>query len=206
MLKELFFPKKIIEKFFFIILIMIFLFNIIFLDKYYSLKSSFTDNLTLFMIVLGIIMNFFRAYSLTPFRGKFFIITLYLSNLILVIYFLDYVLWFGLIEPIFNMPYSLLSSSIFGSIFIFFILSYYLIFPLLYLYIEKFRVPVNIIGLPIPRFYHGICFILSIILSLLAPLSMQLSLLHMSFFIILILVFYMPLNREIFSRKVLKYN
>jgi hypothetical protein len=163
--------------------------------RYYPLVANWLTFLALF---LGFFMNFYRAFILKPFRNnKFFFFLLFLS-LIFFILAGQKISW-GMeimgdyIEHIFP-----------KSIIIGIILLYFIVMPVLYRVLKKGKYWLDFWGVPIPKLFHLVLFILMGILVSKAPSPLSEILLEFGFSWIVILMIWRPYNRIIYSRSSLK--
>jgi hypothetical protein len=164
-------------------------------DKYYLMLTNWLTFLALF---LGFFTNFYRAFILKPFRSnKFFIFLLFLS-LIFFILAGQKISWGrevmgDYLEHIF--PKSLIIG---------FILLYFIIMPILYRVMKKGKYWLDFYGVPIPKLFHIVLFILMGILAAKADSPLSEVLLEFGFSWIVFLMMWRPYNRKVYTRSSLK--
>jgi hypothetical protein len=163
--------------------------------KYYPLVTNWLTFLALFF---GFFINFYRAFILKPFRNnKFFFFLLFLS-LIFFIFAGQKISWGrelmgDYIEHIF--PKSIITGII---------LLYFIIMPILYRVLKKGQYWLDYFGVPIPKLFHLVLFILMGFLVSRADSPLSEILLEFGFSWIVLLMIWRPYNRYIYSRSSLK--
>ena len=97
-----------------------------------------------------------------------------------------------------------INKVIFGTFLGICIVFYFLVLPVLYKKIEKVKVLVNTIALPLPRFYHIVAYLLLALLSEFIAGGKKGEILEFGGCWIFLLMCFEPRNREIFSRQCLE--
>tara|TARA_R110002072_G_scaffold534_3_gene3650 strand:+ start:16673 stop:17371 length:699 start_codon:yes stop_codon:yes gene_type:complete len=224
-------PRKILEKIAFLMI-----FTLVFLGIYFSRtdlpffegtyvkEDGLLEWLTVIALLVGIIMNIYRARILSPFRSSRFIFGLY---------FMAFVFLFGLGEEIswgqriiqsfsdfqvpeffikynsqqemnlHNLQFSgtKINKLIFGTFLGIVVVFYFLILPFLYKKVEKVKKLVDSFALPLPRSYHIIAYISLAILAEFISGGKKGEILEFGGCWIVLLMCFEPANRHIFSRQ-----
>lgn len=163
--------------------------------KYYPLVANWLTFLALFF---GFFINFYRAFILKPFRNnKFFLFLLFLSFIFFILagqkiswgreLMGDY------IENFF--PKSIITGII---------LLYFIIMPILYRVLKRGQYWLDFFGIPIPKLFHLVLFILMGVLVSKANSPLSEILLEFGFSWIVLLMVWRPYNRNIYTRSSLK--
>lgn len=189
---------KVLEKISFL-----FIFAIVFLGTWMSYNKTETytswfagphgllEWLTLAGILCCIIANFYRASILAPFRKTTFLLGLYVAAGVMIV--------FGVLEGF--RRWGVVGDFMpgWGVAFLFFL--YLIVLPLCYLKFPKVKKRVDNWGIPLPRFYHIVFYLILIIAHYFTnsldqrPEQLQFGAAWLFFMIMM-----EPLNRVVFSR------
>ena len=229
------FPRKVLERvaftFVFILILLGVYFSrtdLSFYEGTYVREDGFIEWLTFLALVMGCVMNFYRANILSPFRKKRFIFGLY---------FISFLFFFGLGEEIswgqriwerffdFQVPEffkqyntqgetnlhnlrfggTKINKLVFGLILGICIGVYFLILPVLYRKVEKVKQLVDSWAIPMPQIYHIIAYLCLAGLAELIAGGKKGEILEFGGCWIVLLMCFEPYNREVFSRKLLEH-
>ncbi len=164
-------------------------------EKYYLLIANWLTFLALF---LGFFMNFYRAFILKPFRSnKFFIFLIFLSLLFFI--FAGQKISWGreimgdYLEHI--VPRSLVTGII---------LLYLIVVPILYRLWKKGEYWLDFLGIPVPKIFHLVLFIMMVILASKTDSPLSEIVLELGFSWIVFLMMWRPYNKKIYKRTTLK--
>ena len=164
-------------------------------EKNFLLLTNWLSFLALFF---GFFINFYRAFILKPFRSsKFFIFLLFLS-LCFFIFAGQKISWGREVMG------DYIEHYIPKYIIIGFFLLYFIVMPVLYRVLKRGRNWLDFWGVPIPKLFHLILFILMGVLASKAPSPTSEILLEFGFSWIVLLMVWRPYNRGIFTRSSLK--
>ncbi len=223
-------PRKILEKCVFVFVFIIVLLgvyfsrtNLPFYEGVFVREDSFVEWLTVLALLVGIIMNVYRAYILKPFRSPLFIFCLYAFALIFFFGLAEEISWgqriFNIKSPEFFLKYNTqgefnfhnlrfgnfkVNRYIFGTFLGILVGIYFLILPILYQKVEKIKELINKFALPMPQLYHIVAYLILAALVNMIDGGKKGEILEFGGCWIFLLMFFEPLNREIFSRKSFK--
>jgi hypothetical protein len=225
------FPRKILERVAFI-----FVFTLIFLGVYFSRtdlvyfegtyvrEDGLIEWLTVLALLIGVIMNVYRAQILRPFRRKRFILATYILSFVFLFGLGEEISWGQRIwEQIFdfhvpgffrqynsqgemnfhNLQFSgtKINKLVFGTFLGICVVFYFLILPFLYRKIEKVKIFIDELALPIPQVYHIVAYIALAVLAEFIAGGKKGEILEFGGCWIVLLMIFEPYNRKIFSRK-----
>ncbi len=147
--------------------------------------------LTLAAILSAIIANFYRASILAPFRKTTFLIGLYVASGIMIV--------FGALEGF--RRWGMVDDFLPGWFVAFLFFLYLVVLPLCYLKFPKVKKRVDNWGVPLPRFYHIVFYVILVIAHFMTnslaerPEQIQFGACWLFFMVMM-----EPLNRVVFSR------
>lgn len=173
------------------------IFNILpeLMEKYYIVSANWLTFLALF---LGFFMNFYRAFILKPFRShKFFLFLLFLSFVFFI--FAGQKISWG--QEIMG---DYLEHIIPKSLLIGLMLLYFILMPFLYRFMKKGKHFLDFCGIPIPKLFHLVFFILMGVLASKASSPLSEIILEFGFSWIIFMMMWRPYNRIIYGRTTLK--
>jgi hypothetical protein len=163
--------------------------------KYYPLVTNWLTFLALFF---GFFINFYRAFILKPFRSnKFFYFLLFLS-LIFFILAGQKISWGR------ELMGDYIEHFIPKSIVVGLILLYFIIMPIIYRTLKQGQYWLDFFGVPIPKLFHLVLFILMGILVSRVNSPLSEILLEFGFSWIVFLMIWRPYNRKIYTRSSLQ--
>lgn len=170
-------------------------------------------------LVIAMMLCWYRASILRPFRSRIFYASLVLMGMVFLFGAGEEISW-G--QRIFNIKsgaffqghnsqmetnlHNLVLSGfkvnryIFGTFLGIIIAFYFLIVPVLYRKFPKFSAFIDNMGLPIPKIFHLVNFLLIFLLVKLTPSGKKGELLEFGGIWVFLLMMFNPLNRKIFSR------
>lgn len=220
-------PNKVLERALFVIVFIIVIFGVYIsrtdLDYYvaiYSREDGFLEWLTVLAFVVGIVMNIYRSRILKPFRERTFIFMLYFFTFLFFFGVAEEISWgqriIGFDTPAFFLKYNTqgefslhnlrfggfkVNRYIFGTFLGILIGIYFLIIPIFYRKTKWMKEKIDSLALPMPKVYHIIAYLILFGLVQMIPSGKKGELLEFGGSWIFLLMFFEPLNREIFSRK-----
>jgi len=220
-------PNKVLERLLFVIVFIIVIFGVYIsrtdLDYYvatYSREDGFLEWLTVLAFLVGLIMNVYRSRILKPFRERKFIFMLWFFVFLFFFGIAEEISWgqriIGFETPAFFHKYNTqgefsfhnlrfggfkINRYIFGTFLGILIGIYFLIIPLFYRKTEWMKEKIDGLALPMPKIYHIIAYLALFVLVQMIPSGKKGELLEFGGSWIFLLMFFEPLNREIFSRK-----
>ena len=195
-----------------------------FYESSYCGEDGPIEWLTVVALLLGSIMSIYRARILKPFRRRRFIFALYFMAFVFFFGLMEEIswgqrIWSALFEfqvPEFFQKYNTqgetnfhnlyfgefkVNKIIFGTFLGIVIVFYFLILPFLYKKFEKVKEKVDSWGLPLPRVYHIIAYIILAVLCEAIAGGKKGEILEFGGSWIVLLMLFEPSNRVIFSRK-----
>ena len=224
-------PRKLLEKLTFIFVFTLCLLGVYFsktdlkfFEGVYVREDGPLEWLTVVALLVGCVMNIYRAQILAPFRHKRFVLGLYFLS---VVFFFGlgeeiswgqriWESWFDFKVPSFFLQYNSqgemnihnlrfggvkINKLIFGTLLGIGIVFYFLILPVLYKKQEKVKNFIDSIAFPLPRGYHIIAYLCLAALAEFIDGGKKGEILEFGGTWIVLLMIFEPYNREIFSRR-----
>ncbi len=227
-------PRKLLEKLTFIFVFTLCLLGVYFsrtdlkfFEGVYVREDGLLEWLTVVGLLIGSLMNIYRARILAPFRQKRFVFGLYFLAAFFFFGLAEEISWgqriweswFDFKVPSFFLQYNSqgemnihnlrfggvkINKLIFGTFLGIGIVFYFLILPLLYKRQAKVKSFIDSIAFPLPRGYHIIAYISLAILAECIAGGKKGEVLEFGGTWIVLLMIFEPFNREIFSRRSFK--
>jgi hypothetical protein len=182
-------------------------------------EDGFFQWMIFYTLLFASVMCFYRANILKPFRGKLFASCLVISGIVFLIFALDEISWLqrliGFNSPSFFVEYNTKREVNFHHLVIYgfhlnnlvFTFSikilatlYFLVLPFFYNKLDKIKKVVNRFAIPLPRYTQTGAYAVVAGLVGLIPSEFRYVIFEFSFYWILVLMMYNPLNDEVFSR------
>lgn len=225
------FSGKALERFGFFMVFSLCLFGVYYsranlhdFNNFYVGEDGPLEWMTVLALFLASLMSFYRARILRPFRRRRFIFVLYLLSFLFLFGLMEEISWgqriwellFDFKVPDFFVKYNTqgetnfhnlkfgdfrVNKVIFGSFLGLALVFYFIFLPYLYKKVEKIRVKVDSWALPLPRIYHIVAYLFLALLGELIAGAKKGEILEFGGSWIVLLMFFNPSNREIFSRK-----
>lgn len=228
------YPKKILERIAFVVV-----FTLCFLGVYFSRtdlsfyegvyvrEDGFIEWMTFLSLLMGCILNIYRANILSPFRSLRFIVGLYVMAALFFFGLGEEISWgqriyqslFDFKVPEFFLKYNTqgemnihnlsfggvrINKLLFGLVLGICVVFYFLILPFLYRKVEKVKEFVDSWAIPLPHYYHILAYLLLAGLCEFIDGGKKGEILEFGGCWIFLLMSFQPYNRCIFSRVSLK--
>lgn len=224
-------PRKLLEKIAFVFVFTLCLLGVYFsrtdlkfFEGMYVREDGPLEWLTVVALLVGSIMNIYRARILAPFRNKRFVLGLYFLAIVFFFGLGEEISWgqriwesmFDFKVPSFFMQYNSqgemnlhnlrfggvkINKLIFGTLLGIGIVFYFLILPLLYRKKEGVKSFIDSIAFPLPRGYHIVAYLCLAVIAEFIAGGKKGEILEFGGTWIVLLMIFEPYNREIFSRR-----
>lgn len=189
-------------------------------NSVYTLEDNVIEWGTVFALLLGAFISFYRSYILKPFRGWKFQVCLILLGLLFIFGAGEEISWgqriFNISTPEFFMQHNAqhetnlhnlvvggtkINKLVFGLILGICVAFYLLILPVLYRKYEKIKKLIDDFAIPIPRGFHIIAYLVLVALVETIPGPKKGEIIEFGGCWVFTLMTFNPFNRELFSRK-----
>lgn len=224
-------PRKLLEKLTFVFVFTLCLLGVYFsrtdlkfFEGVYVREDGPLEWLTVVALLVGSVMNVYRARILAPFRNKRFVAGLYFLAVFFFFGLAEEIswgqriwqAWFDFKVPAFFLEYNSqgemnlhnlrfggvkINKLIFGTFLGIGIVFYFLILPTLYKKQEKVKQFIDSIAFPLPRGYHIVAYLCLAVIAELIAGGKKGEVLEFGGTWIVLLMIFEPYNREIFSRR-----
>ena len=224
------YPRKILEQCAFVFVFVMVVTGVVLshtnlesFENYWVREDGPVEWATALALLVGAAMNLYRIYILWPFRHWKFVLGLFAFAMIFSFGFMEEISWGQRIlgnftdfsPPEFFRRYNTqgemnlhnlqfegikINKLIFGKILGLAVVCYFFLLPFLYRRWERLQQVCDSIGLPIPQNYHTFTYLALVLLSQLADSTRKGELLEFSGCWIVLLMFFEPYNRTLFSR------
>ena len=186
----------------------------------YVKEDGFIEWLTVMALLAGAYLSFYRAIKIKGSKGKLFLLASIFFGAVFIFGAGEEISWgqriFNVESPDFFVKHNSqgetnlhnlvvkgkkINKIIFGTFLGVCIATYLLILPVLYRKQEKIKALVNLVGIPIAQNRHIICYFILFLLVTITPSPKRGELLEFGGCFFFFLIFWMPLNAEVFNLK-----